>query len=113
MERWLLDLKTNEKGIFAETALQLAAYRFADKYVDEDGVEQDMIPVQRTGAIHITTDTAQLIPTTCTEAQLRTFWYAGQVADFTAAGRDLIGEAIQPTSATAPLSLIYREETAS
>lgn len=88
---WLLDLKSNDKGIFGETALQLAAYRYAEFYVDADGKEQPMIPVERTGAVLVNSERAQLVPTTSTEQQLRTFWYSGRVADFVANSRDLIG----------------------
>jgi hypothetical protein len=114
-ERWLLDLKTNEKGIFGETALQLAAYRFAEKYLDDDGVEQDMPPVDKTGAILISSDNAQLIPTTSTIDQLKQFWYAGQVADFVADSRDLIGAPVEPYDPDAPAArVVYDllEETA-
>lgn len=106
VERWLCDLKTNEKGIYGETALQLAAYRYAQKYLGDDGKEHDMLPVQRTGAIHITSDDAQLIPTTSSEAQLRAFWYAGQVATFVDSSRDLIGAAIQPHNPDAPTARV-------
>jgi hypothetical protein len=61
-ERWLLDIKTGEKGIFAETALQLAAYRNAQFYVDNDHHEQPMIPVDACGAINVTADDAALVP---------------------------------------------------
>jgi hypothetical protein len=40
--RLMVDLKTNRSGIFGETALQLAGYRYADTYLDEDGNEQPM-----------------------------------------------------------------------
>jgi hypothetical protein len=110
-ERWLCDLKTNEKGIFAETALQLAAYRFAEKYLADDGTEQDMLSVQRTGAILISSESAQLIPTTSGVDQLKSFWYAGQVGAFVDSGRDLIGEAIQPHNPDAPVARVVFEET--
>lgn len=106
LERWLLDLKTNEKGIFGETALQLAGYRYAEKYVGDDGQEHDMIPVERTGAILIGSSGSQLIPTISGENQLRSLWYAGQTADFVSASRDLIGAAIQPHDPDAPVARV-------
>jgi hypothetical protein len=105
-ERWLLDLKTNEKGIFGETALQLAAYRYAEKYLDDNGVEQDMPRVERTGAILIGSDNAQLIPTESSVPQLKQFWYASQVAEFAAGSRDLIGAPIEPRDPDAPFAHI-------
>ena len=110
-ERWLLDLKTNEKGIFGETALQLAAYRYAEKYLADDGQERDMIPVQRTGAILISSETARLIPTVSGVDQLKAFWYAAQVGAFVDSSRDLIGEAIQPHNPDAPVARVVFEET--
>jgi hypothetical protein len=56
--RLLIDLKTNRSGIFGETALQLAGYRHADTYLDEDGNEQPMLEVDGCAAVHITADGA-------------------------------------------------------
>lgn len=111
IERWLLDLKTNEKGIFGETALQLAAYRYAEKYIADDGTERDMIPVVRTGAILISSEAAQLIPTTSGVEQLKAFWYAGQVGAFVDSSRDLIGAAIPPHNPDAPTMRVVFEES--
>lgn len=110
VERWLVDLKTNEKGIFGETALQLAGYRYADAYLDADGKEHPMIPVQRTGAILIGADGSKLIPTISGEQQLRTLWYAGQVGQFVSDSRDYIGDAIPPHDPDAPVARVVFEE---
>jgi len=61
-ERYLLDIKTGEKGVFAETALQLYAYRWAEYFLDNDGAEQPMIPVDAAAAVNVTTDDAVLVP---------------------------------------------------
>lgn len=55
---WLLDWKTSRSGIFAETAMQLAAYVNADVYLDSDGVEHPMkeLGIQGVGAIHLRAD---------------------------------------------------------
>jgi hypothetical protein len=53
-QRLLLDIKTGATGVFSETALQLAAYRNAEYYVDADGDEQPMIAVDGCAAIHVT-----------------------------------------------------------
>jgi hypothetical protein len=92
----LLDAKTNEKGIYGETALQLAAYRYAEKYVDADGVEQDMIPVTGCGAILISAETAQLIPCTAGPEQFKAFRIAAAMRDIVGNGRDLIGAPLEP-----------------
>ncbi len=110
-QRWLLDLKTNEKGIYGETALQLAGYRFAQFYIGPDGKELPMIPVDRTGAIQITSDDAQLFPTQSDRTSLRWLWYAGQVAEFVSAGRDLVYPAMEPHNPDAPIArVVYDNE---
>ncbi|SLE90543.1 Uncharacterised protein [Mycobacteroides abscessus subsp. abscessus] len=109
-QRWLLDLKTNEKGIYGETALQLAGYRYAEFYIGEDGKEHPMIPVDRTGAVHITSDDAQLIPTESGRSSLRWLWYAGQVAEFVSAGRDLVYPALEPHNPDAPVARVVYDE---
>jgi hypothetical protein len=48
----LLDWKTS-KGVYGETALQLAAYRNAEFYLD-DGVEVPMPKVDHLGVVHVT-----------------------------------------------------------
>ena len=101
-ERYLLDIKTGEKGIYAETALQLAAYRFAESYVDADGDEQPMPTVEHTGAIHITADDAQLIPTVSEREQLTMFRIAQKIYEYDKDKDGLILPALRlPTSSTA------------
>lgn len=67
-DRWgrvLLDVKTG-KGVYAEVALQLAAYRYADLCLvrDEDGEwrEQEMPQVDRCMVAHIRDTTVELVP---------------------------------------------------
>jgi hypothetical protein len=53
---WLFDVKTGGKGVFGETALQLAAYARADVYLDRHGDEQPMPAVDAIAAIHVRAD---------------------------------------------------------
>jgi hypothetical protein len=106
----LLDLKTNEKGIFGETALQLAAYRYAEKYVDADGVEHDMPEVEGCGAILISSDDAQLIPTVSGPEQFKSFRIAAAMRDIVNNSRDLVGAAVEPHNPDAPIARIVYEE---
>lgn len=90
-ETWLLDIKTGEKGIWPETALQLAAYRYAEFYVGNDGAEYTFPPdvktetgrcngpIQRTGAINVTATDAVLVPTVSGERELNTFRHAARI----------------------------------
>lgn len=101
--RWLLDIKTNRSGIFGETALQLAAYRYAEHWIDEEdgGAPSEMLDVDRTGAVHVRPDGYSLVPVDAGPDQFRAFLYAKQVAEFVTSSRDLVGEPItSPTTST-------------
>lgn len=109
-QTWLLDIKTGEKGVFGETALQLAAYRYADVWIDQDqGAEYEMPQVDLCGAVHLSPDRYQLLPVEAGPMQHRQFLYAAEIAEFLAHDRDLIGEPIaSPHTSTYRL---IREET--
>lgn len=107
----LLDLKTNEKGIFGETALQLAAYRYSEFYLDPDGKEHPMLEVDGCGAIHITSDDAQLIPTFSGPDQFKSFRIAYAMRDIVNGSRDLVGAAVQPRNPNPSTARIVYEET--
>jgi hypothetical protein len=94
-ERWLLDTKTG-RSVFGEVALQLAAYRYADCYIAEDGSEQPMPSVTHTGVVHVRADGYELVPVTARRRQYLAFLYAREVAKFAAEARDLIGEPLTP-----------------
>jgi hypothetical protein len=106
----LLDAKTNEKGIFGETALQLSAYRYSEFYVDADGNEKPMIPVTGCGAVLISSDNAQLIPCTSGPDQFKSFRIAAAMRDIVNTGRDLIGAAVQPNDPKPSVARVVYEE---
>jgi len=94
-ELWLLDFKTARSGVFAENALQLAGYRYAEHYIGADGEEHPLPAVDRCGVIHIRSDGYDLIPVEAGEAEWRIFLYALQIARW----RDdpaVVGEALEP-----------------
>lgn len=101
--RLLGDWKTTRSGIFGETALQLAAYRYADALLPSDGGELPMPEVDACAAVHVRGDGYSLIPVAAGPEQHRLFLYAQQVASFTANGRDLVGSAVVP-----PVTSHYR-----
>lgn len=99
----LIDAKTNRSGIFGETALQLAGYRFAEfMQPDPDDPETafEMPEVTWTGAVWIRADGYSLIPVMAAEEQHRAFLYAQQVGIFDHGARDLIGDRIEPPTAS-------------
>lgn len=97
-KRLLCDVKTNRSGIFGETSIQLAGYRYAEVYVDTDGNEQPMLPVDGCAAIHVRADGFSLIPVIAGPQQHRILLYAQQIKQFDTDSRDLIGSPIDPPS---------------
>ena len=109
---WLLDVKTNEKGIYAETALQLAAYRYSEFYVDADGKEQPMITVDHCGAVHVTSGDALLVPTVSGPDQLKMFRIAQKVREFDKASDEFVMNGIRPPEPSKSTARIVWEESA-
>jgi len=98
--RVLLDAKTTRSGIFGETALQLAGYRYADVWII-DGVEIDPPAFDYAAAIHIRADGYDLVPVEAGEQEFKDFLYAMRIGQFVARSRDLVGPAIvSPTTST-------------
>ena len=75
------DYKTG-KGIYEETALQLAAYRYADFVGMPDGTEVPIPAVDACVAVNLHTDGYQLFPLDVTPSRFRDFLYAKEVARF-------------------------------
>lgn len=90
------DYKTSRSGIFPETALQLAAYRYAEFIVTEDGGEVPMPEVDACVAVHVTGDGYELIPLTADEETFRSFLYVQQVHEFSRRAKTLLGEPLVP-----------------
>lgn len=96
-QRWLLDIKTARSGIYGETALQLAAYRHAEFYLDANDREHPMPVVDRVGAIWVRADGYDVIPVEADETVYRTFRYAQMIAKFTTElSKQWIGDALRP-----------------
>lgn len=96
----ILDLKTTRSGVFGETALQLAAYRYADVWL-VDGQEVEPYEADYAAAIHVRADGYDLVPVEAGEQQHKEFLYAMRVGQFVAASRDLVGPPIiAPTTST-------------
>lgn len=56
------DTKTTRSGVHPEVALQLAAYRFADKIVRQDGTEAEMPDIQAGAVFHLRPEGWKLVP---------------------------------------------------
>lgn len=94
--RCLIDLKTNRSGPFGEVSLQLAAYRYAETYLDDTGAEQPMPEIDTCAALWVRTDGYDLYPYACGPDQFAAFLYAKQVAEWCDSSRDLRGNALRP-----------------
>lgn len=92
--RCLVDLKTGRTGIYAETALQQAAYRNAETLLEPDGTEIPMPEVDGCYALWVRADGYDLVPVEAGPREYRTFLYMQQVAAFRKTEDDVIGEAL-------------------
>jgi hypothetical protein len=97
--RILWDYKTSRSGIFADTALQLAAYMYADVYLAEGGVE---IPMREVGitdvkAVHIRADGFDVIPLKADDAVFKAFLAVLTVARAREQMDEWKGESEMPT----------------
>lgn len=93
-ETWLLDVKTNRSGVFAETAYQLAAYRFASHFIDGDGVERPMVPVDRCAVIHVNEKGWGVVPVRADELVFRKFRHIAVVAAEAESNGAYLGEPV-------------------
>lgn len=96
----LLDNKTNRSGPFGEVALQLAAYRYAEFYLDpETGEEHPMPEVDGCAVLWLRADGYDLIPFQAGPEEFRTFLYVREVGRFaTTTSKTVKGEALRAPS---------------
>lgn len=93
----LLDIKTG-KGVYDETGLQLAAYRYADLMQPEKGVEIATPAVDLVYVAHVLPDDVRMLPVKADQSTFRAFLYVLQVHRERESWKDwpLIGSAVQP-----------------
>jgi hypothetical protein len=95
--RWLLDWKTSG-AVYPETGLQLAAYRYADAYLGDDGVEIPMseVGIERCGVVRLAADGSyDLRPVAAEEdPQFRFFLHALWIARHTPDMETWVGESL-------------------
>lgn len=100
-EPFLLDIKTG-KGVYDETAWQLAAYRYAD-IVQADGEEVTVPEVSGAYVAHVLPDTVQMVPVEAGPRVFRSFLYILQTYREVAAVKEwpLVGSAVEPPKVAA------------
>jgi len=92
-DTYLVDVKTG-KGVYAETALQLVAYRNAEFMGLPDGEELPMPPVNECAVLHIRPEGWKLIPMTAGDREWAFFTRACTMAKFGDESRDMVGKPI-------------------
>lgn len=94
--RGIGDVKTSRSGIFPETALQLAAYRHCDVWMD-DAEEIPMPAFDFAFALHVRGDGYEFRPMIAGPEQLREFLYVREVLKFdTETGPTYVGDPLRP-----------------
>jgi hypothetical protein len=96
--RAVVDWKTGASGIWPEAALQESAYRHAEVWLDEFGVEQPVTDLGLTAgyAVWLRADGYDLVPLDCGEATFKVFCHVAYVARQMKDARSWVGAAIQP-----------------
>jgi hypothetical protein len=91
----LFDLKTSGSGVYGDVALQLAAYGHAEFYVDSEGREIPMPPVDNYVSVGLRADGYDVYPVDVTDREWKTFQYVAQVAWWIEhRQKQVVGEAI-------------------
>ena len=90
-ENYLIDYKTG-KGVYPEVALQLAAYRYAEFYMDEDGNDLDLPRIDKCAVVHLRPRSYGFIPVRADEEVFKYFRAVRKVFDFSNEGDGLIGK---------------------
>lgn len=94
-ERVLADWKTS-KGVYGEVALQVAAYRNAEFYLDADGNEAELPEVDSLAVVHITPTGADLYRVADPDLAWKHFLHVLYVAKATDAIKTQITDPSQP-----------------
>ena len=93
-ERAIIDYKTS-KGVYPETCLQLAAYRYGDFYMAEDGDRVGLPGVESAYVIWLPASGGyQVVPMQADRGIYRVFLHAKALAHFSEHGRKGVGKAL-------------------
>ena len=95
--RVLGDIKTSRSGIYAETVLQLAAYRYAEVYLDgEDEIPMDTVGITHCQAIWVRADGYDVYDLPADETAFNKFLHVATVARWAKQSRNLVGSPVRP-----------------
>jgi hypothetical protein len=92
----IIDIKTSVSGIFPEVAYQLAAYRYAEVYLDGKS-EKPMADLGIGGgyAIWVRGDGYDVVPVDCNDRVFKDFLHIAWTARAARTNKELVGEAVQ------------------
>lgn len=96
--RCLVDWKTS-RGIYGSHALQVAGYRYAEVFLNADGEECPMLPIDHTFILHIKPDDYDLVPVQADELAFQKFLVALENYRENVQSdklKKLLGEPVQP-----------------
>ena len=94
-ERAIIDYKTS-KGVYAETCLQLAAYRYGDFYMTDDGARVGLPGVESAYVVWLPASGGyQVVPMQADRGMYRVFLHAKALAHFTEHGRKGVGKGLK------------------
>lgn len=98
--RTIADYKTSRSGIFGETALQLAAYRHAEVWLDGEAERPVAdLAIERALAVHLRADGYDVYPLDAGDETFQLFLHAAYVARRAKAMKDLVASPIYPEAA--------------
>ncbi|WIC90178.1 Cas4 exonuclease [Arthrobacter phage VroomVroom] len=81
-ERLWLDNKTTRSGIHAEVGIQLAAYRFADHIIREDGGRVPLPEADGAAVVHVRPEGWQVVPVRADEKMFEIFLHLREIFDY-------------------------------
>lgn len=94
-ELLLADWKTS-KGVYGETASQVAAYQHAEFYLDDDGAEQPVPDVDSLAVVHITPTGTDLYRVADPDAAWKDFLHCAWVAKAADRIKTQLGDPVSP-----------------
>jgi hypothetical protein len=104
--RWLLDIKTTRSGVYGDNALQLAAYRYAEHWIDVD-TAHPMPEVDRCGIVWVRGDGYEVVPVEAGPDVFTEFRYVKRVARWQKdVSRTVVGEALNLADLTGQAALL-------
>jgi hypothetical protein len=108
--RYLIDTKTG-KGVYPESALQMAAYRYAEFIGLPDGDERDMYPVDACAVLHLSDEGEyELVQVRADTEVFKAFLYVREVFRWTQqTSKTVIGGEVPASSEMAQASLPLAE----